>query len=218
MMETMGDLLEKVVEFASHNFTREEALKLFGWDVKEIAARRTEDAEESVVIIDFANELFLHIRYFLNLDPTEGEDICEFIFGLRNDLRSRIKYNIFYSGYIHGQGYIRVRIAETDNRIAQRMIEDFYVPALKNIYKPIITDFKGFYSKDYFGVEADNNHGEVYYSPVRFRSEQKAAKIWDVIGRLHELDALMREPDIRHALAELDVQMSILPSVAWSNI
>lgn len=218
MMETMGDLLDKIVEFASHNFTEEEARKTFGWDVKEIAARRTEDSEESVVIIDFANELFLHIRYFLNLDPTEGEDICEFTFGLRNDLRSRIRYNIFYSGYIHGQGYIRVRIAETDNRIAQRMIEDFYVPALKNIYKPIITQFKGFYSKDYFGVEADNNHGEIYYSPVRYRSEQKAAKIWDVIGRLHELDALMREPDIHHALAELDVQMSILPSVAWSNI
>ncbi len=218
MMETMGDLLEKIQEFALHSFTKEDAQKLFGWVVKEISTRSREDADESVVVIDFDNSLFLYIRYFLNLDPTEGEDTCEFTLGLRNDLRSRIRYNVFYSGYIHGQGYIRIRIAETDNRMVQRMIEDFYTPALKSIYRPIIIQFKGFYSKDYFGVEADNNHGAIYYSPVRYRSEQKAAKIWDVVGRLHELDSFMREPEIRHALAELDVQMSFLPSVAWSDI
>ncbi len=214
----MGDLLEKVQEFAFHSFTEEDAQQLFGWGVKDIAARKTENADESVVIIDFDNQLYLYIRYFLNLDPTENEDTCEIVLGLRNDLRSRIRYSVFYSGYIHGQGYLRIRIAETDNRMVQKVIEEFYLPALKNIYKPIITQFKGFYSKDYFGVEADNNHGAIYYSPIRYRSEQKAAKIWDVIGRLHELDTIMREQEIRHALAELDVQMSFLPNVMWSNI
>jgi hypothetical protein len=218
MMEMMGDLLERIKEFASHDITKDEAQKLFGWDVKEIAGRRAENSEEQIIVIDFANGLFLYIRYFLNLDPTESEDTCEFTLGLRNDLRSRIKYNIYYSVYIHGQGYIRVRIAETDNRIAQRMLEDFYIPALRDIYKPIITRFKGFYSKDYFGVEANNNHGGIYYSPVRYRSEQMGAKIWDVVGRLHELDALVREKEIRRALAELDVKLSLLPSVVWSNI
>jgi hypothetical protein len=217
-MDTMRDLMERLREFASHSITNEDASKLFGWEVKEIAARRAEDSDENIIIIDFSNGLFLYIRYFLNLDPTESEDTCEFTLGLRSDLRSRIRYNIYYSVYIHGQGYIRVRIAEAENRMVQRTLEDFYIPALKDIYKPIITRFKGFYTKDYFGAEANNNHGEIYYSPVRYRSEQMGAKIWDVIGRLHELDALMREPEIRRALAELDVKLSLLPSVMWSNI
>ncbi len=216
-METMGDLLEKVREFGSKGSQKEDAQKLFGWSIQDVVTR-TPAADEASIAIVFDNGLIIYARYFLNLDPTESEDNCEFILGLRNDLRSRIRYNVFYSGYIHGQGYIRVKIAETDNRTVQRMLDDLYVPALKNIYKPIITQFKGFYSKDYFGVEADNNHGEIYYSPVRYRSEHKASKIWDVLGRLHELDALMREGNIRHALAELDVQMSFLPSVIWSDI
>ncbi len=216
-METMGDLLEKIREFGSLGSKKEDASRLFGWGVQDVV-ERTPAADEASVAIAFDNGLIIYARYFLNLDPTESEYNCEFILGLRNDLRSRIRYNVFYSGYIHGQGYIRVKIAETDNRTVQRMLEDLYVPALKSIYKPIITQFKGFYSKDYFGVEANNNHGEIYYSPVRYRSEHKESKIWDVIGRLHELDALMREGDIKHALAELDVQMSILPSVMWSGI
>ncbi len=216
-METMGDLLEKIREFGSLGSKKEDASRLFGWGVQDVV-ERTPAADEASVAIAFDNGLIIYARYFLNLDPTESEDNCEFILGLRNDLRSRVRYNIFYSGYIHGQGYIRVKIAETDNRTVQRMLEDLYIPALKSIYKPIITQFKGFYSKDYFGVEANNNHGEIYYSPVRYRSEHKESKIWDVIGRLHELDALMREGDIRHALAELDLQMSFLPSVMLSDI
>jgi len=41
-METMGDLLEKVREFASHSFTKEEAEKLFGWNVRDIAVKSAE--------------------------------------------------------------------------------------------------------------------------------------------------------------------------------
>lgn len=216
-METMGDLLENVREFGSRGSQKEDAQKLFGWGVQDVVTRAPAADEASIAIV-FDNGLIIYARYFLNLDPTESEDNCEFILALRNDLRSRIRYNVFYSGYIHGQGYIRVKTAETDNRMVQRMLEDFYIPALKSVYKPIITQFKGFYSKDYFGVEADNNHGEIYYSPVNYRSEHKDAKIWDIVGRLHELDEFMREADIRHALAELDLQMSFLPSVMWSNI
>lgn len=216
-METMGDLLEKVQEFASHSFTKEEAQRLFGWGVKDIAAKSAEN-DESHVFITFENGLTLYIKYFLNLDPTETEDTCEFIFGLRTDLRSRIKYDVHYSSYIHGQGYIRFRIAETENRMLQRMLEDFYVPALKMIYKPIIIQFKGFYNKDYFGVQVDDTHGDIYYSPVRYRSEHKTSRIGDVIGRLNELDALLKKPEVRHALAEQDLQLSLLPSVMWSGL
>ncbi|MCJ7445569.1 MAG: hypothetical protein MUO26_13795, partial [Methanotrichaceae archaeon] len=139
-------------------------------------------------------------------------------FALRTDLRSRVKYNIYYSGYIHGQGYIRLRLADVENRMLQKVLEDFYVPALKAIYKPIIEQFKGVYSKDFFGMETNNTHGEIYYSPVQFRSEYKEARIWDVISKLHELDAIMRQPNIRHSLAELDLKLSFLPSVMWSNV
>jgi hypothetical protein len=41
-METMGDLLEKVREFALHSFTKEEAQKLFGWNVSNIIVKSSE--------------------------------------------------------------------------------------------------------------------------------------------------------------------------------
>lgn len=216
-METMGDLLEKVQEFAFTSYTKEEATGLFGWPALDISVRGTKD-DETHITITFENNLVLYINYFLNLDPTETEDTCELTLGLRTDLRSRIRYNVFYSGYIHGQGYLRLQMEETDNRMLQRMLEDFYVPALKFIYKPIIISFKGFYSKDFFGADAGHEQGEIYYSAVRYRSEHKASKIWDVIARLHELDNLLKEPEIKHALAELDVKLSFLPSILGSSL
>jgi hypothetical protein len=215
-METMGDLLQRVQEFATHNFNKDEAERIFGWRVEDVAARTTEK-DETAVLITFKDGLALYAWYFLNLDPTETEDTCEFMLKLRTDLKSSVKYNVFYSRYIHGQGYMRLQIAEMDNVMAQRMIDDFYVPALKMIYKPIIIQFRGFYDRDYFGVEADNNRGEIYYSPIRSRRENKDLEISKVVGRLHELDSLLREPEIRHNLAKLDLQLSFLPSIVWSK-
>ncbi len=216
-MEIMGDLLKKVREFASHDFTKEEAQKLFGWNVRDIAAKSAE-SDENYIYITFENGYMLFIRYFLNLDPTETEDTCEFTLGLRTDLRSRIRYDIHYAGYIHGQGYIRLHVAETKNRMLQMVLEEFYIPALKNVYKPIIHKFSGFYSRDFFGVEADREQGEIFYAPIGYRSEHKAASIGEVMGRLSELDLLLKEPQIRHALAENDLQLSLLPSIVWSDL
>jgi hypothetical protein len=39
-----------------------------------------------------------------------------------------------------------------------------------------------------------------------------------VIARLHELDSLLKEDQIRHDLAEVDVQLSFLPSVVLSGL
>jgi hypothetical protein len=216
-METMGDMLEKVREFASCSPTKEEAQKLFGWNVLDLAVKSTQN-DENFIYITFENRYTLFIRYFLNLDPTETDDVCEFTLGLQTDLRSRIRYDIHYAGYIHGQGYIRLRIADTKNRMQQMVLEEFYVPALKNVYKPIILRFKGFFSRDFFGVGADHAKGEIFYAPVRHRSEHKAAGIGDVMGRLNELDLFLKEPHIRHALAEIDLQLSLLPSMVWSDL
>jgi hypothetical protein len=215
-METMGDLLEKVREFAAHSFNKEEAEKLFVLKVRDIAVKSSKD-DESYIYITFENNYTLFIRYFLNLDPTETEDTCEFTLGLQTDLVARIKYDINYAGYIHGQGYIRLRLAESKNRMQQMVLEEFYAPALKNIYKPIIIRFKGFYSRDFFGVEADREKGEIFYAPVRYRSEHKSASIGEVMGRLSELELLLKEPQIRHALAEVDLQLSLLPSMVWTD-
>jgi len=215
-METMGDLLERAREFASHSFSKGEAKKLFGWEVEDVSSKGAEN-DESHVKVSFENGIVLYINYFLNLDPTETEDTCEYILTLKTDLRSRVKYSIHYSGYIHGQGYIRLKIADTNNKMLQMMLEEYYVPGLKTIYKPIIIQFRGFFDRDYFGVQADNNYAEIYYAPVRYKSEYKEAKIWDVVARLHALDALLREPEVRHSLAELDLQLSFLPSVMWSS-
>ncbi len=216
-METMGDLLEKVREFASYSFTKEEAQKLFGWDVVDFCVKGTQN-DESHVFIVFENGYMLTIKYFLNLDPTETDDNCEFTFGVRTDLCSRIRYGIHYGDYIHGQGYIRLRVADTKNRMLQMMLEEFYIPALKNVYKPIITQFKGFFSKDFFGVEADSSSAQIYYAPIRSRSEHKRAKFGDVIGRLFELELLLKDPQIRHDLAEIDFQLSLLPSMVESSL
>lgn len=216
-METMGDLLEKVREFALHSFTKEEAHKLFGWNVRDIAVK-SDKSDDSYIYITFENNYTLFLRYFLNLDSTETEDTCEFTFGLQTDLRSRIRYDIHYAGYIHGQGYIRLRIAESKNRLQQMLLEEFYVPALKNVYKPIIQKFQGLYGRDFFGVSAEKTRGEIFYAPVRSRSEHKSAPIGEVMGRLAELDLLLKEPKIRHDLAEIDLQLSLLPSLVWPDL
>jgi hypothetical protein len=216
-METMGDLLEKICEFASRGMTKEEAKKIFGWNARDISVKNRE-RDESYIYITFENGYTLFIRYFLDLDATEAIDNCEFTMGLETDLRSRIRYDIHYAGYIHGQGYIRLRVQEMKNRMQRMVLEEFYIPALKAVYKPIIIRFRGLYDRDFFGAEADQAHGEIFYAPVNYRSEYKAAKIGEVMGRLTELDLLLKEPQIRHSLAEVDLQLSLLPSMVWSDL
>ena len=216
-METMGDLLERICEFASHEMTREGAKKAFGWNAYSIDVRNREN-DESYIFIKFENGYTLFVRYYLSLDPTESKDSCEFTLGLQTDMRSRIRYDIHYAGYIHGQGYIRLRVQEMKNRMQQMVLEEFYIPALKAIYKPIIIQFKGLYSRDFFGVEADSVHGEIFYAPVSSRSEHKEARIGEIVGRLNELDLLLKQPQIKHDLAELDLQLSLLPSTVWSDL
>jgi hypothetical protein len=216
-METMQDLLGKVQEFASHSFTKEEARNIFGWDVSSLLVSGSK-SDESNIRIAFENSYNLSIKYFLNLDPTETDDTCEFVFSLKTDLTSRIKYGIHYGNYIHGQGYVRLRIADTKNRMLQVMLAEFYAPAIKNVYKPIILQFKGFYDKDFFGVEVNGSGAEIYYAPVRSRSEHKGARLGDVIGRLAELDLLLKESNIRQELAKVDLQLSLLPSMMGSGL
>lgn len=216
-METMSDLLDKVCEFASHSLTKEEAKKIFGWNARDISVKSKEN-DECCIYVTFENGYTLFIKYFLNLDPTEAKNTCEITMGLQTDLRSRIRYNIHYAGYIHGQGYIRLRVQEMKNRMQKMVLEEFYIPALKTVYKPIIVRFQGLYSRDFFGAEADQGQGVVFYAPVHLRSEHKAAKIGEVMGRLAELDLLLKEPHIRHALAENDLQLSLLPSMVWSDL
>ena len=216
-METMQDLLEKVQEFAFHDFNKDEAKKLFGWDVTDFLVNSSKEDETHILLI-FENNFMLFIKYFLNLDPSQTDDTCEFILGLKTDITSRVKYSINYGNYIHGQGYIRFRVADSKNRMVQMMLDEFYVPAIKNVYKPIIERFKGFYGKDFFGVEADSNGGQIYYAPIRTMSEHKGARLGEVIGRLTELDLLLKDPNIRQDLAKVDFQLSLLPSMMGSGL
>jgi hypothetical protein len=214
-METMGDILERARDFASASFSKDEAERLFGWKVESLDVKMPEE-HKATVVVTFENKIILDIKYFLHPELKELGDEVDIKVSLKTDLVSRVRYNIFYSGYIHGQGYMRVDMGEVENPMMQRMYEDYYLPALKMIYRPIIIQFKGFFTRDFFGVRADSRGGEIYYSPVSTRSESKDAKVWDVIGRLHDLDVMLRSPEVVHSLAELDVQMSFLPSVIWS--
>jgi len=109
-------------------------------------------------------------------------------------------------------------VADTKNRMLQMMLEEFYVPAIKNVYKPIIDRFKGFYGKDFFGVETDANGSQIYFAPIRSMSEHKGARLGDVFGRLTELELLMKHPRIRQDLAKVELQLSLLPSMMASGI
>ena len=216
-METMNDLLEKVRALASQGFEKDAARRLFGWDVKDISIR-TPVPDESAVLISFENGLILDAKYLLNPVLEDMGDTVEFSLGLKTDLVSRVRYNLFYSSYIHGQGYMRVAFGEVKEPMVQRALDDFYVHGLRAIFKPIILEFKGFFTRDYFGVFSNRSYGEVYYSSVSNRTESKEADVGEVIGRLHHLDGLIREQGIRSKLAELDLQMGLLPDVILSDL
>jgi hypothetical protein len=216
-METMGDLLAAVREFSSREFSKDVATEIFGWGVEEVAVR-TPEPDKSTVAISFKDGLFLDARYFLNPELIQLGDNVEFTLYVRTDLTARISYNIHHAEYIHGQGYIRLAVARYGNPLAQRMISDFYDPAMRKIYRPIIESFKGFYARDYFGIAVNQERAEIYYSPVSSRSEGTAARISDVVERLRQLDILMQEPQVKQALAELDLKLSFLPSLLGSSI
>lgn len=212
--ETMGELLERLQEFVRQDFRRDVAERTLGWHVEDITVR-TPSEDETLVSILLEKSLAIDVRYFLNVGLHDTGEDCEFRLKLRSSISSRVGYNIFYSGYIHGQGYIRISLGDVENKMVQKVLDEFYVPRLKDIYKPIIIEFKGFYSRDFFGVAADSTGSEIYYSPVRARSEEAQAPVLDVIARLYHLDSLLRSEEILHRLAELDLQMSFLPSVMW---
>ena len=201
--------------FSQGSFTEEEASRLFGWEVREISAVHPE-SDKSTILVTFANGVIMEIRYYHNPDLAELGETVELTLTLRTDLISRVAYNIFYSGYIHGQGYIRLAIAKADNPVAKSIIEDVYIPGLKAIYRPIISQFQGFRTRDFFGAMASSVGGQIYYSVITSRSDNKDVLVSDVVDRLYALDNLLKEIEIRHALAELDLQVSFLPSTMWS--
>jgi hypothetical protein len=84
------------------------------------------------------------------------------------------------------------------------MLEDFYIPRQRSIYKPIILEFKGLHAYDFFGIEVDRNHSEIYYSTVRRGREEAESNIDDVIGRLNYLSDMMKDEKLRKALKSLD--------------
>jgi hypothetical protein len=49
-------------------------------------------------------------------------------------------------------------------------------------------------------------------------SEHKGARLGDVIGRLTELELLLKDPHIRQDLAKVDLQLSLLPSMMDSGL
>ncbi len=213
-MNTMGDLLGGLRQFSSMDCTREAASEILGQGVREVSVHAPSD-EESVVLIRLEREIFLEVRYFLNPGLLGTYDDCEFGIRLGIDLRSLVRYNVFYSPYIHGQGYMRIALGDVDNPLMKKVLDEYYLPRLKAVYKPLILRFKGFFSRDYFGIYARADRAHLYYSSVRARREEMDADFLEVVARLYDLEALLSEGEVRHKLAELDMQMSVLSSVIW---
>lgn len=214
-METMGDLLDRAMVFSKRSCTEDEASRLFGWEAREISAINPEP-DKSTITIAFANGIIMEIKYYHIPDLAELGETVELTLALGADLISRVAYNIIYSRYIHGQGYMRLNAAKADNPVAKAIIDDVYIPGLKNIYRPIICQFQGFRIRDFFGITANSAGSRIYYSGVTPRSDNRDVLISEVVDRLYALDGLLKEPEIRHALAELDLQISFLPSAIWN--
>lgn len=213
-MKKMGDLLELIRDLAALEYSEEVVERYFGRGVAVVSVMAV-NAYETRVTINFANGLVIEARHFLDEGLWDLQEDCELSLELTTDLTSHIRYNVFYGRYNHRTGYIRVDLGDIENRLIRLTLEDFYIPRLKNIYRPIIMEFKGFFSRDFFGVRVDKGHGKIYYSPVRSKGDPKDANIYEVIERLHHLEGLLRNDEFRHRLAELDVQMFFLPNVMW---
>ena len=213
-MKNMSDLLELMRALAGLGYSKDVAERFFDWGVKVILVKEVSDYETQVAIY-FSNGLIIRSRHFLNEGLRELQEDCEVSLRLSTDLTSHVRYNVFYGRYIHRTGYIRVDLGDIEDRLVRQTLEDFFVPRLKNVYRPIIMEFKGLLSRDYFGITADKRSSELYYSPVRFGREEMNVSSQDVIDRLYHLKQLLRSEDIRHKLAELDVVISLLPNIMW---
>ncbi|MCQ8902720.1 MAG: hypothetical protein NQU42_01285 [Methanothrix sp.] len=214
LMETLGDLIRGLREISRAEPESDDVERVFGWRPESIRLLAPSE-DESIMHIVFEKGVVLEVRYFLNDSLIALGDDMEMRLMLQVDITSRVGYNVFYSKYIHGQGYIRVSLRDVENKMVQKILEDYYLPRLRSIFKPVIIEFRGFSDRDFFGVEAGREHGYIYYSPVRPKSGENEVKIIDVISRLYHLDSLLRNRDIPHQLAELELQMSFLPSVMW---
>lgn len=214
LMETMGDLIRGLREISRAEPAAEDVERILGWR-PEFIRFFTPSEDESIMVMVFERGVVLEVRYFLNDNLRALGDDLEIRLMLKIDITSRVGYSVFYSKYIHGQGYIRVSLRDVENKMVQKILEDYYLPRLKSIYKPVIMEFRGFSDRDFFGVEAGREHGYIYYSPVRPKSGENEVRILDVIARLYHLESILKNRDVPHQLAELELQMSLLPSVMW---
>ncbi len=203
VMEKMGDLLEMLRRFDSLGSTKEAATEVFGWGVEDVLIREERPGVDQVAI-QFFNGLVIEARHILSEGLEEFGEEWEFRLKIRTNLTSTIRYNVFYSRYIHGKGYLQTDIGYVENKLLRKMLEDFYIPRQRSIYKPIILEFKGLFDYDFFGIEVDQDHSEIYYSTVRQGREEAGADIDDVIGRLNYLSDMMKDEKIRKALKSLD--------------
>ncbi len=202
-MEKMGDLLEMLRRFDSLGSTKEAAKEVFGWGVEDVLISE-ERASVEQVIIAFYNGLVIEARHILSEGVIEFGEEWEFRLKLRTDLTSTIRYNALYSRYIHGKGYLQVDIGYVENKLLRKMLEDFYIPRMRSIYKPIILEYKGLFDYDFFGIDVGREKSDIYYSTVRQGREEAEANIDDVIGRLNYLSDMMKDEKIRKALKALD--------------
>jgi len=202
-MDKMGDLLEVLRRFDSLSCSKDAAKEAFGWGVEDVQIRELRPGVDQITI-QFFNGLIIEARHILGEELSELREDWDFRLKIKTDLRTTLMYNAYYSRYIHGQGYLRTDLGYIKNKLLRKMVEDFYTPRLRNIYKPIIMEFKGLHSYDFFGIEVGRDHAEIYYSNTRVGREEATSKIVDVVERLNYLDKRMKDDKLRKELKSLD--------------
>ncbi|MHC1567804.1 MAG: hypothetical protein ACXQTD_08965 [Candidatus Syntropharchaeia archaeon] len=182
----MGDILHQLRIFFSSEIDRKEIERYFGSDVKLILVKKMPEPWEGTNLIKilFSGGYFIDARYH-HLDHLKktGEE-CDF------QLKKIWRGN---SGIRYDVGFTRLWIEYPDDWAVRMLLERIYRPMLLKMYKPVIPELRGFYRRDYFGVEVNKAFISAYYSPVRKGSEEENAEVTEVLSRLERIERVIKE-------------------------
>lgn len=177
---------------------KEEIERELGWDVEFILARRLSGLEEGTTTLKilFSNSFLIDARVYENEYLKRiGEDCDYRLKKIKREAKSKIKYDV---------GYTRICVDSPLGNFIKEKLEKTYKQMLIRVYKPLMKYMKGFYKKDFFGIEANPSFISVYYSLVREDREEANASLVAVIDRLEEIERKMKEYHLVERLKEME--------------
>jgi hypothetical protein len=203
-MEKMRDILNVLTKVAKGENGMEEIKReienAFGWEVELILVQRLSGLQEGTTSLKilFTPSFLIEARVYENEHLRRiGEDCDYTLKKMINDVKSkiRLKYDV---------GYTRTWIEYQEDAMIRMILERMYKPLLIKAYKPVLKYLKGFYRRDYFGIQADISSFYIYYSLVRSDREEAKTLLGDVVTRLEKIEREIKGDNVLTGLREAD--------------